>query len=255
MFDKEFFNNYSPAKDLLKDKVILITGAGAGIGKAAALTFAQYGATVILLGRTLQKLEEVYDEIERQGLAQPAIFPMNLESASDHDYQAMHDSINEEFGRLDGLLHNASELGPRTPLTNYPSEQWQKLLQVNLTAPFIMTKSLVPLLSKSQNASIVFTGSSVGIKGRAFWGAYAVTKAGCENMVEILADEFDGTNNIRVNSINPGGTRTRMRASAYPAENPSSVPPAEDIMKPYLFLLGDDSKDVNGTQLNAQPKN
>lgn len=254
MFDKEFFKQYSPAKDILKEKIILITGAGDGIGKAAALTFAQHGATVILLGRTLQKLETVYDDIERQGLAQPAIFPMNLESATDHDYQAMYDSISDEFGRLDGLLHNASELGPRTPLSNYPSEQWQKLLQVNLTAPFIMTKALIPLLEKSQNSSIVFTGSSVGIKGRAFWGAYAVSKAACENMVQVLADEFDGTNNIRVNSINPGGTRTRMRASAYPAENPNAVPVAEDIMKPYLFLFGDDSEEVSGRQLDAQPK-
>lgn len=254
MFDKTFFDQYSPEGDLLKDKIILVTGAGDGIGRVAALKFAEFGATVILVGRTLQKLETVYDEIEKQGSPQPAIFPMNLEGAAEHDYEAMFDSLHEEFGRLDGLLHNACELGPRTPLSQYPLGEWQKLIQVNLTAPFTMTKSLLPLLEKSENASIVFTGSSVGVKGRAFWGAYAVTKAACENMVQTLADEYDGNGNVRVNSLNPGATRTRMRALAYPAENPGTVTAPEDIMSAYLFLMGDDSVEVSGQQIDAQPK-
>ncbi len=254
MFDKTFFDQYSPEGDLLKDKIILVTGAGDGIGRVASLKFAEFGATVILVGRTLQKLESVYDEIERQGFPQPAIFPMNLEGAAEHDYEAMFDSLHEEFGRLDGLLHNASELGPRTPLAQYPLGEWQKLIQVNLTAPFTMTKSLLPLLEKSDNASIVFTGSSVGVKGRAFWGAYAATKAACENMVQTLADEYDGNGNVRVNSLNPGATRTRMRALAYPAENPGTVTAPEDIMAAYLFLMGEDSVEVSGQQIDAQPK-
>ncbi len=254
MFDKTFFDQYSPAKDLLKDKIILVTGAGDGIGRVAALTFAEYGATVILLGRTIQKLEAVYDEIEKLGFAQPAIFPLNLEGAAEHDYEAMFDSINDEFGRLDGLLHNAAELGPRTPLAQYPLGEWQKLVQVNLTAPFTMTKSLLPLLEKSDSASIVFTSSSVGKQGRAFWGAYAVTKAGCENMMQTLADEYDGDPSLRVNTLNPGATRTDMRARAYPAENPGTITGAEAIMMPYLFLMGEDSKDVSGQQVDAQPK-
>ncbi len=252
MFDKTFFDQYSPAKDLLKDKVILVTGAGDGIGRVAALAFAEYGATVILLGRTIQKLEAVYDEIEKLGYAQPAIFPLNLEGAAEHDYEAMFDSINDEFGRLDGLLHNAAELGPRTPLAQYPLGEWQKLVQVNLTAPFTMTKSLLPLLEKSDSASIVFTSSSVGKQGRAFWGAYAVTKAGCENMMQTLADEYDGDPSLRVNTLNPGATRTSMRARAYPAENPGTVIAPEAIMMPYLFLMGEDSKDVSGQQIDAQ---
>ncbi len=254
MFDKAFFENYSPADNLLKDQIILVTGAGDGIGKTAALTYAKYGATVILLGRTIQKLEAVYDEIEKQGYAQPAIFPLNLEGAAEHDYEAMFDSINEEFGRLDGLLHNASELGPRTPLAQYPLGEWQKILQVNLTAPFIMTKSLLPLLEKSSNASVIVTSSSVGKKGRAYWGAYAVSKAGCENMVQTLADEYDGDSPIRFNTINPGATRTTMRAKAYPAENPGTVASPESIMPAYLYLIGDDSVEVNGQQIDAQPK-
>ncbi len=254
MFDKIFFEQYQPTATLLKDKIILVTGAGDGIGKTAALSYAQHGATVILLGRTLQKLESVYDEIEKQGLAQPAIFPLNLEGAAEHDYEAMFDSINNEFGRLDGLLHNAGELGPRTPMAQYPLGEWQKILQVNLTAPFMMTKALMPLLEKSDSASVVFTSSSVGRKGRAYWGAYAVSKAGCENMMQTFADEYDNNDNLRFNSINPGATHTAMRTQAYPAENPATLATPKDIVKAYLFLMGDDSKDVNGQQIDAQPK-
>lgn len=254
MLDKDFFDQYCPAADVLKGRIILVTGAGDGIGKCAALTFARYGATVVLLGRTLQKLESVYDAIEKAGYPQPAIFPMNLEGAAEHDYEAMYLALNTEFGRLDGLLHNASELGPRTPVSNYPLAQWQKIIQVNLTAPFLLTKNLFPLLNKSDSASVVFTSSSVGQKGRAFWGAYAVSKAGCENLVQTLAEEVEGTANIRVNSINPGATRTRMRAQAYPAENPATVAAPESIMLPYVYLMGRDSEGVSGQQIEAQGK-
>ena len=203
----------------------------------------------------MQKLEAVYDEIEKQGLAQPAIFPLNLEGAAEHDYEAMFDSINNEFGRLDGILHNAGELGPRTPMAQYPVGEWQKILQVNLTAPFMMTKALMQLLEKSNSASVIFTSSSVGRQGRAYWGAYAVSKAGCENMMQTFADEHDTDNSLRFNSLNPGATHTAMRTKAYPAENPEALATPNDIMKPYLFLMGDDSKEVNGQQVDAQPKN
>lgn len=254
MLDKKFFEQYQADANLLEKKIILVTGAGDGIGRAAALTFAKHGATVILLGRTLQKLEDVYDEIENKGYPQPAIFPMNLEGATEHDYEAMFDTLNNEFSHLDGILHNASELGPRTPIGQYPVGEWQKILQVNLTAPYMMTKSLLPLLEQSEGASVVFTSSSVGRKGRAYWGAYAVAKAGCENLMQTLADESDGNGKVRFNSINPGATRTKMRAAAYPAEDPSSVATPEDIMTPYLYLMGNDSAAVNGQQVDALPK-
>jgi len=254
MYDQRFFAQYQPPASLLKEKIILVTGAGDGIGKTAALTYARFGATVILLGRTLQKLEAVYDQIEEAGSPKPAIFPMNLEGAAEHDYQGMYDSINEEFGCLDGLLHNASELGPRTPLVNYSLGDWDKLMRVNLTAPFLMTKALMPLLAKSADASILFTGSSVGLKGRAYWGAYAISKAAGENLVQVLADELDGTGNVRVNAINPGATRTRMRATAYPAENPNTVKSPEELMAHYLFLMGKDSVDINGQRFDVQPQ-
>jgi len=246
---------YSPPADLLKDKIILVTGAGSGIGRSASIAFAKHGATVVLVGRTMEHLESVYDEIETLGYPQPAIFPINFESAVEHDYQALYDALKEAFGRLDGLLNNASELGgPSTPLTNYKLAQWNKVIQVNVTASFLTTKTLLPLLRHDAPSSIIFTGSSVGIKGRAFWGAYSVSKAATENLMQVFADEQEGVSHIRVNSINPGATQTKMRAKAYPAEDPGTVTSPEEIMNRYLFLMGKDSEGFNGQQFDAQPK-
>lgn len=244
--------NYQAASELLKDKVILVTGAGDGIGRAAALTYAAHGASVILLGRTVKKLEAVYDEIEAQGYAQAAIYPIDFRGATEDNYTEMAAALQKEFGKLDGLLHNASELGPRTPLSQYPGETWQNILQVNTTAPFLMTKALMPLLEKAPEGSIVFTGSSVGYQGRAYWGAYAVSKAAVENMMQIFAAELSETTRIRVNSINPGATRTSMRANAYPAEDPRTLKKPEEIMAVYLYLMGGDSVGTTGQQFKAQ---
>lgn len=243
-------HQYQPPPKVLQDRIILITGAGAGIGAQAALNFAAHGATVILVGRTLSKLEKIYDAIESHGGPQAAIFPLDLSTAVEHDYSALKEALAAEFGQLDGLLHNAAELGPHTPLRDYGSADWQRVLQVNTTAPFLMTQALLPVLDKSKDASIVMTGSSVGIKGRAYWGAYAVSKAAGENYMQVLADELEGTGHIRINSINPGATRTAMRAAAYPAENPQSVKHPEALMKYYLFLLGPDSRGISGEQFN-----
>lgn len=243
-------SDYAPTADLLKDKIIVVTGAGSGIGKQAALTFARHGATVVLMGRTIAKLEQVYDLIEEEKLAQAAIYPINFEGAVEKDYIDMADKINEAFGRLDGILFNAAELGERTPLENYAADTWQKILQVNATAPFLMVKSLLPLLRAAENASVVFTGSSVGYHGRAYWGAYAASKAAQENLMQTLADEEDGTSRVRANSVNPAATRTSMRAAAYPAENPETVKPAEALMPAYLWLFGMDSCGHSGRQFD-----
>lgn len=248
----ETIGNYTPAPDLLKDKVILVTGAGDGIGRIAARTFAAHGATVILLGRTTAKLEAVYDEIEEAGGPQPAIFPMDLNEAQIETFEHFAEAVDQEFGRLDGLLHNAGVLGQRTPIANYHFATWEQVMRVNVNAAFGLTKTLLPLLEKSEAGSIVFTGSGVGLKGRAFWGAYAVSKFATEGLMQVLADELDGVSNTRVNSINPGATRTNMRAAAYPAEDPRTVTSATDIMPTYLYLMGDDSRGVSGKQFNAQ---
>lgn len=243
---------FEPQAHALQDRIILITGAGDGIGRTAALTFASYGATVILAGRTLAKLEMVYDEIEAAGYPQPAIYPINLEGAQEKDFIDMCNALNEEFGRLDGILHNASELGQRTPIINYSPDVWMRVMQVNVNAPFMMTRALLPLLEKSDAASIVFTGSSVGLQGRAFWGAYAASKAAVENLVQTLADELHETSRIRVNSVNPGATRTRMREAAYPAENPATVKTPEALMPGYVFLFSEASMDISGQQFSWQ---
>lgn len=244
--------SYQAPERLLENKVIAVTGAGDGIGAVAAKTFAAHGATVILIGRTVPKLEAVYDEIEAAGDPQPGIYPICLNGAVEKDYQDMHDRLEESFGKLDGLLHNAGELGQRTPIANYKLESWQKVMQVNVTAQFLMTKSLLPLLEKADHASIIFTSSGVGRVGKPFWGAYAVSKFATEGLCQVLANELDGTSNIRVNCINPGATRTRMRAAAYPAENPASVKTPQEIMPTYLYLMGDDSLGITGQSVDAQ---
>lgn len=238
--------DYQPTSDALADKIILVTGAGDGIGRQAALSFAAHGATVILVGRTLAKLEKVYDEIEAAGGSQPALMPLNLESASDDEYVAIANAIRETFGRLDGLLHNAGELGERTPISNYSTGAWLRCMQVNVNAPFMLTKALLPLLEEAQFSSVLFTSSSVAFKGRAYWGGYAASKAAQENLMQTLADEYEGISRVRFNSINPGGTRSKMRKKAYPAEDPASIKGPESLMPFYIFLLSNESRAISG---------
>lgn len=245
-------DNYHPVADLLSNKVIAVTGAGDGIGRAAALAFASHGATVILMGRTTAKLEYVYDEIESLGNHKTAIYPINFEGAVEKDYNDMAVKIEDEYGHLDGLLINAAILGQKTPISNYAIDVWQQVMQINVNSPFMMLKALAPLLEKSGNGSVITTSSSVANLGRAFWGAYSVSKAALKNLTEILAAEWDGTIPVRINSINPGGTRTNMRAAAYPAENPASVPAPEEHMNLYLYLMGDDSQAVSGQYFEAR---
>ena len=185
-------HDYHAPADLLKDRIILVTGAGDGIGKAAALGFARLGATIILLGRTVEKLEQVYDQIEQEGGNQPAIVPLNLETASSLEYRNIADNINQEFGRLDGLLLNAAILGDLRPLEVYPEELFDKVMKVNVNAQFLLIRYLMPLLRQSDQGSIIFTTSSVGRVGRANWGAYAVSKFAVEGMMQTLADELEG---------------------------------------------------------------
>ena len=244
---------YQPDSNLLAERIILITGAGDGIGKAAALTCAAHGASVILAGRTVAKLEQVYDQILEAGGPEPIIYPIDLEGATSENYDELCVNIAEQFGHLDGLLHNAGILGQRTPLSNYRQDVWDKVMKVNVTAQFQMTQALMPVLEKSADASVIFTTSGVGRVGRSFWGAYAVSKFAVEGMVQVWASELEGLGSVRVNAINPGATSTGMRAQAFPAENPGSLKSAAEIMPAYLYLLGSDSKAVNGKSVDAQP--
>ena len=246
--------NFVPYDNCLEGKTILVTGAGDGIGRVAALTYARYGATVLLLGRTSSKLEYVYDEIESLGGKQPAMLPMNLEGATYAEMQQLEGLINKEVGQLDGILHNAGMLGQLTPLEMYDVETFAQVMKVNFTSTFMLTQALLPLLKDADQGSIVFTSSSVGTNPRAFWGAYALSKQAVEGMSDIFTQETQNTTNLRFNCINPGGTRTNMRAHAYPGESPMSLKTPEDIMAGYVCLMSDDSIGVRGQVVELQPK-
>ena len=245
--------DYKVSADALNNKIILVTGAGDGIGKQAALSYAEQGATVILLGRTVAKLEAVYDEIETAGYPTPAIIPLDLKGATKQHYVDMAETIQSQFGKLDGLLHNAGLLGILSPFEQFEEAIFDEVMQINVKAQFLMTQALLPVLQKSDDSRIIFTTSTVGHKGRAFWGAYAISKFATEGMMQTLAHEMEGTH-VKVNAINPGGTHTRMRAQAFPAEDISLLKTPKDLMPLYIYLMAPESADVNGQCIDAQPK-
>jgi NAD(P)-dependent dehydrogenase (short-subunit alcohol dehydrogenase family) len=243
--------DYIPPPDLLKDRIILVTGAGNGLGRTAARAFAAHGATVVLLGRTEQNLNETYDLIEEAGDPEPAILKLDLQSAGEQECYALGETLYQEFGRLDGLLHNAAQLALLSRIDDYDLKTWNKVIQINLTAPFILTQACLPLLRRSRDAAILFTSDPVGRRGKAYWGAYGVSKFGLEGLMQTLADELENSP-IRVNSIAPGAVRSRIRALAYPGEDPYSLPEPESIMPAYLYLMGPDSQGVTGQAFDAQ---
>ncbi|PSU66658.1 YciK family oxidoreductase [Photobacterium phosphoreum] len=244
--------DYLIAADNLKDRVILVTGAGDGIGREAAIHYAAHGATVILLGRTVAKLEAVYDEIEKKGGKQPAIVPLDLMGATKQHYLDMVETIKQQFGRLDGVLHNAGLLGALSPIDHIEEAIFDDVMQVNVKAQLLLTQAILPLLKQSPDGRIIFTSSTVGHSGRAFWGTYAISKFATEGMMQVLADELSDTT-VNVNAINPGGTRTGMRAQAFPAEDARLLKTPQEIMPLYLYLMGPESRNVSGQCIDAQP--
>ncbi len=242
--------NYDPPNDLLKNRVILVTGATAGIGREVSRALITHGATVILHGRNANALKTTYQEFRNLG-PEPTIVQLDLEGAQDEECQNLAENLESKFDGIDGLLHNAGLLGARSPIEAYNPGVWQKVLQVNLNAPFILTRRLLPLLHQSEDASVLFTTSGVGSQGRAHWGAYCVSKFGIEGLTQTLADELKNSR-IRVNCINPGATRTDMRAAAFPEENPEKLPLPETLTAPYLYLLGPDGRGIHGERIDAQ---
>jgi NAD(P)-dependent dehydrogenase (short-subunit alcohol dehydrogenase family) len=243
---------YQPEPDLLKGRVIAITGAGDGIGRALALAAAQLGADLVLIGRTVKRLEAVHAEISAIRAEAASIAPLNLEHAVAQDYDRLAAAINERYGRLDGLVHNAAILGALTAIEHYDVPTWCRVLHVNLTAAFALTQVLLPVMHRSADASIIFTSSGVARTPRAFWGAYAVSKAGVETLSVLLAEELSQGIPIRVNVLNPGPTRTRMRRQAFPSEDVNALVTPEQILNPYLWLLGAHAQGVSGQSLNCQ---
>ena len=248
---------YTPPADLLRGRVIAITGAGKGIGRALALSAARLGAQVVLIGRTVRHLEAVEAEIAASGAGgaaapEASIAPLDLEKALAPDYDRLAAAVAQRYARLDGLVHTAAVLGALAPIEHADMRNWCRVLHVNLTAAFALTQVLLPALRAASDASVIYTSSSVGRRGRANWGAYAVSKFGIEGLSQVLADELSGNSAVRVNAVNPGPTRTRMRRQAYPAENAELLSSPEAVLNPYLWLLGPASRGVTGQSLDCQ---
>ena len=232
----------------LKDKVILVTGANRGFGLAITMDLSKAGATVIMLGRDLGSLEYAYDAVVNAGYKEPILYPLDLEGATPENYQELQDNVLEKFDKLDGLIHNAAILGVQMPIEQYDIKLWYSTLQINLSAPFMLTQFLIPALVKSEDARILFLSSSVGREARAYWGAYSVSKFGIEGFAKTLSEELEKTN-ISVNTVNPGKLRTEMRRTAYPAEDSSTVPMPEEKSAAIVYLLSNLSPKLNGEQL------
>ena len=243
-----YSDDWLPAPDCLQNRVILVTGAANGIGKAVVQDMAAHGANTILLDRDVKGLEQTYDEIVAAGHPEPAIYPMDLQGATPDDYTRLATTLEEEFRLLDGLVHNAAQLGALVPFANFDHELWFQTLQTNLNAPYLITMACLGLLNASRDASIVFTSDAVGRHGKAYWGAYAVSKAGLEAFMQVLADELEANTAIRVNSIDPGAVHTALRRTAYPVEKRGTLNMPGDITRPFLYLAGPDSRGITGQQ-------
>lgn len=243
--------NYHPQPDCLKGRVILVTGAGSGLGREAAIAYARHGATVALLGRNEKKLDAVYDEILAMNGPEPAMFPFDLEAADDSGFERLAGTISYHLKRLDGILHSAASFFSLTPLNQHTLSQWNSLLKVNLTAPFALTRACLPMLEASPDASVIFTGESHGRRPAAYWGGYAVSKSALDALVTIFSQELERLPNIRINTLIPGPVNSPLRRRTHPGEVPESLPQPADLLPWYLWLMGPDSRDTRGRTIEC----
>ncbi len=232
----------------LEEKILLITGASDGIGRAIARQAASEGATVIIHGKTLPKLERLYDEIVEAGHREPLIYPLDFEKATPDDFSTMQKAIDDAFGHLDALINNAGWLGASSPMQQYDIALWHRVVQINLNAPFMLTRACLPLLNRARQANIIFT---VDNKRSAYWGAYGVAKSAQQAMMKILHDELDKTS-IRINAIDPGAVRTSFRTRAFPGEDPNRNKTPEQVAPCYLDLVRDQTGARNGEEISLE---
>lgn len=240
---------YQPAPDLLAGRAILVTGASGGLGRVCARAYAAHGASVILHGRSVEKLEALYDEIIAAGHPEPAILPLDFNAASERDFEMVAQHVEKVFGRLDGLHHCAASFFNLSPLDIQSLEQWLNLLRVNVAAAFALTRACSPLLHAAPDASVLFTGETHGLAPAAYWGSFAVSKSALEPLVKIWASEWDRAPHLRINLLVPGPIHSPQRARSHPAEDKSALPATETLLPLCLYLMGPDSSGVTGRTL------
>lgn len=243
--------NYQPAADLLAGRVILVTGAGQGIGRTLALACAQHGATVVLLGRGVKKLEAVYDEIELAGYPKPAAVPLDLEKATDADFERVVAAIADQLGRLDGIVHSAAAFLGLFPLEQEGLDYWLKALRVNVAAPAALTRAAMPLLKASPDASVIYVSETHGHTATAYWGGFSVSKHAGAFWAQIAANEWDNLPNFRINTLIPGPVQSPQRTKTHPGEEKASLPATDTLMPAFLYLLGPDSKGQSGQTIDC----
>jgi len=232
-------SNYK--KDFLKDKNILVTGASRGIGRAIAIGLSKYGANIIMLAKNENRLDQIYDEIKSNSETNPLIIGCDLNTLDENRAQEIANVISKDYGRLDALVNNAAILEKMSSIENYDLRTWEKVLKTNLTSGFLLSKYTIPLMQLSSIPRIIFTSSSVAKKGKAYWGAYSVSKAGIKVLAEILNDELESISNFKIFNFNPKATRTDMRSIAYPAEDPASLKKPNELIEYYLWMLSEKS--------------
>lgn len=231
---------------MLDGKVALITGASQGLGKALALAYAEAGAKIVINSRSEGSIQPVAEEVEGKG---SEVLYVAADVSDGKDAQRMVDEAVERFGRIDVLVNNAGVLGPRVTIEEFPEDEWRKVIDANLTGPYLVAKAAIPYMP--EGASIINLVSGVSVEGRAEWGAYSVSKFGIEGLSQILAAELE-ERGIRSNAVDPGGMRTDMRAAAYPEENPSTRITPEENTDVFIYLASDESKGVTGERFKAQ---
>ena len=240
---------YEPPESLLAGRVILVTGAGQGLGRAVALDCAAHGATVALLGRRQEKLEATYDAIVAAGGAEPAMVPLDLATAGTAEYDALAGLLGHELGALHGIAHCAAHFVPLAPLADQTLELWLELLRVNLAAPFAITRACLPLLTAAPDSSVVFVGETHGAHPLAYWGGFAVSKAGLTALATIWAQEMELAGRPRMNVLVPGPIASPQRSRSHPGEDPAMLRPPQTAARAFLYLLGPGSRAITGQTL------
>ena len=243
---------YSPAPDAFSGRTVLVTGAGGGLGRSVSFGAARCGAEVILLGRTVRKLEAAYDRIVEDGYPPPAIYPMDLIGAGLDDYAELAERIDQACGKLHGIVHAAAEFSGLAPLAHHEPDDWLRTIHVNLTAPFLITQACLPLLQRIPDAAVAFVADALGRRAKAYWGAYAVSKFGIEGLANVLAEEVESAGTPRVVCVNPGRMSTALRRRAFPAEKPDAAPDPDTVAGGLLFALDPAASIPHGASVDVR---